>query len=195
MEKQMKKNEGGWKVHCLFDKLVSPGELKFHPDNSNDHPEEQIPRLADILAYQGWRYAIKISKRSGFITSGHGRLMAAVHGKQKTVPVVYQDYESEDQEIADVNADNAIAAWATLNLSKVNQSIEKLGPDFNVDMLGIKNFKIDVSEKDMMDGADELNPDKIMTEFIVAIYCKNEEEQQKVFSEMFERGLDCKLIS
>lgn len=129
-------------VNCLYDKLVPISELKPHPKNRNAHPQDQIERLAKILKYQGWRYPIKVSKRSGYITSGHGRLAAALLNAWDTVPVNYQDYESEEQEYADLQADNAIASWAELDLSGINTDLSTLGPDFDLDLLGIKAFSL-----------------------------------------------------
>jgi hypothetical protein len=120
--------------------------LRAHPKNRNQHPTEQINRLAKILEYQGIRYPIKISKRSGFITSGHGRLMALKSMGVDEIPVVYQDYDDEAQEYADLQADNAIASWSELDLSGINTDIGDLGPDFDIDLLGVKNFVVDVSE-------------------------------------------------
>lgn len=114
------------KIHCLYDQIVSPKELKPHPKNRNKHPKDQIDRLSKIIQYQGWRYAVKVSKRSGFVTSGNGRIEAAKILKSG-VPVVYQDYESEEQEYADVQADNAI-----LDLSAINMDVPDFGPDFDV---------------------------------------------------------------
>jgi 16S rRNA G966 N2-methylase RsmD len=125
--------------------------LKQHPKNRNKHSEEQIDRLAKILEYQGWRYPIKVSNRSGFITSGHGRLMAAQKIPLAEVPVNFQDYDSDEQEYADIQSDNAIAAWAELDLSGINLDIGELGPDFDIDLLGIKNFTLDISEKGQCD--------------------------------------------
>ena len=65
----------------------------------------------------------------------------------KEFPVVYQDFENEEAEYAFLQADNAIALWAELDFSGINSDIADLGPDFDIDMLGIKNFTIDVSEK------------------------------------------------
>jgi DNA modification methylase len=134
-------------IKCLYDELVSVNELKPHPKNRNKHPEEQIPELAEILKYQGWRYPIKVSKLSGYITSGHGRLLSAKYNKWEKVPVNFQDYDSEEQEYADVQADNAIASWAELDLSGINLDIGDLGPDFDIKLLGIKDFVIEPAEK------------------------------------------------
>lgn len=135
------------KVHCPHDRLVSVRELKPHPKNRNQHPKDQIERLAKILEYQGWRYPIKVSKQSGFITSGHGRLEAARHLKLKEVPVSFQDYTDEAQEYADLQADNAIASWSELDLSAINSDIADLGPDFDIDLLGINGFVIEPADK------------------------------------------------
>lgn len=131
------------KVHCSYDKLVSIDKLKPHPKNNNNHPDEQIKRLAKILEYQGWRYPIKVSNESGFITSGHARLQAAKLNGWKKVPVNIQEYESEEQEYADLTADNAIASWSSLDLSAINSEIGELGPDFDIDLLGVRSFSLD----------------------------------------------------
>lgn len=134
-------------IRCLHDELVDPAHLKRHPKNRNKHPPDQIKRLAEIIRYQGWRHPITVSKQSGFITKGHGRLDAALHLKCVKVPVEYQDYDSDEQEYADVQADNAIASWAELDLSGINADVADLGPDFNIDLLGIEGFTIDVADK------------------------------------------------
>lgn len=134
-------------IHCKYDELINPKDLKPHPDNANSHPDDQITRLAKILQYQGWRYPVKVSKQTGFITSGHGRVLAAKEIGLKAVPVNYQDYTDEDQERADLHADNAIASWADLDLSRIDLQVPNFDPSFDIDLLGIKGFTIDASEK------------------------------------------------
>ena len=142
------------KIHCKYDELVNPKSLKQHPKNRNDHPQDQIKRLAQILDYQGWRYPIKVSKASGFVTSGHGRIAAAIINGWKEIPVNYQEYESEEQEYADLIADNSIASWSELNLSAINTDIVDIGPDFDIDLLGIKDFVVEPLDK-LEPGCDE----------------------------------------
>jgi len=130
------------KIHCAHDKLVPIADLKPHPKNRNNHPDDQITRLAQILEYQGWRQPIKVSRLSGFITAGHGRLLAAQKLGLTEVPVNFQEYDSEAQEYADLVADNAIALWAEIDLSGIKDDIAKL-PDVNLEMLGISAFSIE----------------------------------------------------
>lgn len=127
------------KTNCLYDKLVPINQIKKHPKNRNKHPREQLERLAKILEYQGWRYPVKISKRSGFVTSGHGRLAAAKLNGWKTVPVNFQDYENDEQEYADLQADNAIASWSEMDLEQIKIDLKDMG-DLDIDMLGVKDF-------------------------------------------------------
>lgn len=127
-------------------KIVPISELKPNPQNRNKHPQEQIDRLAEIIKYQGFRSPIVVSNQSGFIVMGHGRLEAAKLAGLKEVPVIYQDFDSAEQEYAAQVSDNAVALWAELDLSSINNDLAELGPDFDIDLLGIKNFTLDPAE-------------------------------------------------
>lgn len=147
MTKELVKTKDGILVHCKFDALIDPRKLKAHPKNRNRHSKDQLKRLAKIIEYQGWRYAIKVSLLSKFMTSGHGRQLTALFKKWKEIPVVYQHYEDETQEYADVQADNAIGSWAELDISLINLDISDLGPMFDIDLLGIQNFVVEPLDK------------------------------------------------
>lgn len=99
-----------------------------------------------IEAY-GWRHPIIVSKQTGFIIVGHGRLEAALKRGETTVPVTYQDFKDETEEYGFMVADNAIADWADLDLSAINIEVPGLGPDFDIDLLGIKDFEIEAADK------------------------------------------------
>lgn len=100
------------KIHCSHTELRDPTSLVEHPRNYNTHPAEQIRLLAKIIKHQGWRNPITVSKRSGFVVKGHGRLAAAMLLKTEKVPVDVQDYKDEASEVADMIADNRIAELA-----------------------------------------------------------------------------------
>lgn len=121
---------------------VDINKLIPHPDNPNKHSADQIKRLASIIKYQNWRLPIIVSVNTGYVVSGHGRLQAAKQLKLKEVPVSYQDFLSTEQEYAFLVSDNAIASWAELDLSAINSVIPDLGPDFDIDLLGLQNFTI-----------------------------------------------------
>lgn len=142
-------------VRCAHDRLVPLSELKPHPKNPKKHSKEAIERQAQVMDYQGWRRPINVSNRSGFMTAGHKRLYAAKLRGETHAPVSFQDYESEEQEIADLVADNALNEWELTDLQAVNAMVGDLGPDFNIDLLGIKDFVIEPSDKNS-EGEDEV---------------------------------------
>lgn len=150
------------KIHCSHHKMVPLKELTPHPKNRNKHPKEQIERLAKIIKFQGIRHPIKVSKRSGFITSGHGRLAAAKKLNLKDFPVDFQDYESDEQEYADVQSDNAIALWAELDIDGIKEDIGNFGPQFDADFLGLKDF---LNGGEVVGLTDEDDIPEVQTEF------------------------------
>ena len=108
-----KASAGSVPVFCAHDAIVPLKDLRPNPKNPNQHPPEQIKLLASIIRATGWRAPITVSKRSGLVTKGHGRLMAAQLDDLTDAPVDYQDYASEAEELADLTADNRIAELAT----------------------------------------------------------------------------------
>ncbi len=142
-----------FKVNCAFDKMVPIAALVPHPKNANEHPLDQVEALAEILEYQGWRIPIKISNRSGFVTAGHGRILAAKLLNQTEIPADFQDYESEEQEIADLHADNAITLRARLDIAKIKLQIKEL-PNLQPKFLGIEPIRledqlVEINEKEL----------------------------------------------
>lgn len=124
------------KIHCAYDELVNIENVIPNPRNPNSHPKKQIELLANIISAQGWRAPITMSRRSGFVVRGHGRLAAAVLLGMQQVPVDWQDYENEAAEYADLIADNRLA-----ELSEIDTSlIVELMADIDDDMLSLTGY-------------------------------------------------------
>lgn len=111
-QKEPRAYAAGVPVYCTYDKIVPIGELKPNPKNPNRHPTEQIEALGNIIRGSGWRNNITVSTRSGLIVKGHGRLLAAQLEELTEVPVEFQSYGSEADELADMTADNRLAELA-----------------------------------------------------------------------------------
>ena len=133
------------KIHCAHNALVDPATLKPNPANPNRHSAHQIQLLASIIQDQGWRGPITVSKRSGLIVRGHGRLEAALLMGAEKVPVDFQDYGSEAEELADLLADNRLSELAELDeddLKRVIESIRASDPSFDVELTGFMEDEI-----------------------------------------------------
>ena len=110
---------GGIPVFCAHDAIVKTSEMRPNPKNPNEHPDDQIRLLGEVIRSSGWRGPITVSTRSGLIVRGHGRLLAAQLEDLEEVPVDYQDYASEAEEYADLVADNKIAELSDINNRKL----------------------------------------------------------------------------
>lgn len=152
-------------IHCKYDELVDVKALKPHPKNRNKHPQDQVERLAKILNYQGLRAPIVVSRLSGKIVKGHGTLQAIKENGWESAPVVYQDFEDNDQEWLFLQSDNAIASWAELDVSGINSDLSELGP-FDIDLTGLRNFSVDPNEKLSGETPNGLTPQEKLEKYL-----------------------------
>lgn len=131
-------------IYCSHMKMVDITDLQPHPRNPNRHPDTQIALLAKIIRHQGWRAPITVSKRSGFIIKGHGRLQAAQLLGIEKVPVDIQPYENEAQEWADMIADNRIAELAEMDLVNLKDLLQEMDTgDLDMDLTGYDKMELE----------------------------------------------------
>jgi DNA modification methylase len=148
------------KINCEYSELLDTHKLVPHPRNANKHPERQIDILAKLIDFQGWRLPIIVSKRSGFVVAGHGRLEAAKKLGHEKVPVSYQDFESEAQEFAFLISDNKSSSLAEHDDAFMIEGIKDLGldVDFDLDLLALPDLvlhDIDPSKEEIEDEVPE----------------------------------------
>ena len=113
-------------VHCAFDEMVAVPEIKPNPRNPNRHPPAQIELLAKIIRHQGWRLPVLVSNLSGLMVSGHGRYEAAMILGVESVPVNFQDFENEADELAHLVADNRLAEISEMDSGSLKELLSDL---------------------------------------------------------------------
>jgi hypothetical protein len=113
-------------IHCAHDEVWPLEKLVENPRNPNKHPAEQLRLLGKVIVTTGWRQAIVVSRRSGFVVKGHGRLQAARLAGLEEAPVDVQDYASEAEEWADMVADNRLAELAEMSLPDLKGLLSEL---------------------------------------------------------------------
>ena len=166
------------KVHCAYDEMVDITRLVPNPRNANQHSDRQIELLARIIEHQGWRAPITVSKRSGFIVRGHGRLMAAQLLGLDEVPVDYQDYANEAEEWADLIADNRLAELSEMDNEMLKDLIQEIdSEEFDLTLTGydedtleslLTPIDIDDFFRDNEESSNEKEKEK---EVIICPYC------------------------
>lgn len=115
-------------IYCAHDELVPLTVLdgKRNPKNPKQHGAAQVAAIAAVIEGNGWRHPIVVSNRSGLITKGHGRLDAALLLGYENAPVDYQDYASEEAEIADMLADNRLPELGDVDDAKLLEVLQEL---------------------------------------------------------------------
>lgn len=133
------------KILCAYKELVDINSLVPNPNNANKHPDDQIEVFKKIILYNGVRRPITVSNRSGYITKGHGELETLKSLGVQKVPVDFQDYDDELQEIADMNADNALSRMSYLDTAKMQELVIKLDEaNFDLELAGIPQSKAEI---------------------------------------------------
>ena len=131
-------------VYCSHDEIVDIMKVIPNPKNPNMHPERQIEILSQVIKAQGWRRPITVSRRSGFVVAGHGRLQAALMLKADKVPVDYQNYSNEAEEYADLVADNRIAELSSINEDLLIDILNEINDtDIDTILTGYEYHEID----------------------------------------------------
>jgi hypothetical protein len=176
-------------IKCAFKEMVPIVKLVEHPRNPNRHPDKQVKMLAKIIEYHGWRHPIIVSKRSGFVVAGHGRLMAAKELSLEKVPVDYQDFESEAAEFQFLVADNKIAELAEHDDLKMIAEIKDLGlVDIDFDLLGLDNFNFVLDETFESQEQNTLTPIEENRKWKIEVQFPTETEMRNVYDELISRG-------
>lgn len=147
-------------VYCAFDEIVKIEDINPNPKNPNKHPQEQIELLANVIKKTGVRSPITVSKLSGLIVNGHGRLQAAKLAGMEEYPVEYQTFEDEDEEIAALLADNKIAEFAEID----GELLQELFEEFDIEKLDMTGYTQHDLQKYFEDIEEDDLPEEILLE-------------------------------
>jgi hypothetical protein len=149
-------------IHCSYARLADVTSLVANPRNPNKHSDKQVSLLAKVIRHQGWRAPITVSKRSGFIVTGHGRLAAALLLQVEQVPIDEQDFASEADEWAHLVADNRLAELADADRTMIADLLKELDElqegNFDTELLGFTEDEMgafDIEESEMPELSNE----------------------------------------
>lgn len=137
VEKAPRVTADGIPVFCACSRVEVLEKLVPNPRNPNTHPEKQLRLLAKIIRSQGWRVPIAVSRRSGFVVRGHGRLLAAQMAGLTEAPIDEQDYATEADEYADLVADNRLAELAKVDKGTLTELLREFdNGEYDMDLFG-----------------------------------------------------------
>ena len=168
--------------------LIPLASLVEYPKNANKHTPEQIDKLCQLIEHYGFRDALIVdadAQENGqhWVMAGNGRYKAATKLGMELVPVVFQKFRSEDEKYGFMVSHNAIAkdSWAQLDFAQINMDIMDFGPEFDVDLMAIKNFTIEP-----LDGVlPDLNTDDPQCQQVTFVLSS---EQKDILDEAMEKA-------
>ena len=67
-----------------------------------------------------------------------------------------------------------MSLWAELDFTGINNDLQDLGPEFDIDMLGIKDFALDISDKEFDPDVDDEDSSEFDKEVKTCPHCGEE---------------------
>jgi ParB-like chromosome segregation protein Spo0J len=143
-KKPTEKNYDGPALVCEHTRLERVENLKPYPRNNRAHGDEQTALLAANIRKLGWRWPIIVSRQSGYIVAGHGRLEAAKLLGVAVVPVVDQDFADPRLEEAFRLADNRLPELADIQTAAIKDILQELDDgQFDMKLTGYSEAEIE----------------------------------------------------
>lgn len=152
------------KTLCEFDKMVPIDQIKPNERNPNEHSERQIEIVAKIIQDQGWRHPLIVSNLSGKLVVGHCRLEAAKKLGLSEIPVDFQDFSSEQEEMKFMIADNKSASLASHNDALMIENIKDLNLEsMDFELLGLPDFDLPLEADPAKEEIEDEVPENVET--------------------------------
>lgn len=164
-------------------KMVKIEDLKPYPNNPRFN-DEAVEYVANSIKQFGFKVPMIIDKNNE-IVAGHTRYKASLELGLKEVPCIVADDLTDEQIKAFRLADNKVSEKSQWNFDLLEDELSDI---INIDMSEF-DFKPEELEEIERDDLSE----KIDIKNILEINCENEEELEKLYKEMVDRGYECKI--
>ena len=175
---------------------VSIDSIKVYPNNAKIHTAEQIEQIKESIQEFGNNDPIAIDEK-GFIIEGEGRYLAQKDMGLNEIEVIRLTHLSEEQKTAYMLVHNKLTMNTGFDIDLLEEELSKIE---NIDM---KDFDFDIKEleEELEKEANQSEINQAESSFNykeqygVIVICKNEEEQEKVYNELHEKGFECKVVT
>lgn len=160
--------------------------------NARTHSPEQVDQIAASIREWGWTTPVLIDEKSTII-AGHGRVLAAQKLGVDEIPVMVAKGWTEAQKKAYVIADNKLALNAGWDYDLIKIELQELESlNFDVGLIGFDIGEMSnlFDEKELEDKGEDY-----ARAFNIIIECNSENEQEKIYNNLIEQGIKCRIQS
>lgn len=117
-------------------KTMKAANLKPHPANYNDHPDDQVAEIAESLKQHGQYKNIVVSK-DGYVLAGHGVREGALKAGIDMIRVVQVEYDHDHPSAMKIlAADNTLSLFAMSNDRALSEILKSIREDHPEGLLG-----------------------------------------------------------
>lgn len=165
---------------------IKISQLIPYANNAKIHDEKAINAVAESIKQFGFVQPVVIDKNNEIVI-GHCRVLASKKLNLETVPCVCVDELTEEQVKALRLADNKTNELSDWDFNILNNELENI---IDIDM---SEFGFDINMD--VEKSEERNSKEIQLkeEYNIVIECEDEEETEKIYNEMTERGYKCRV--
>lgn len=161
-------------------------EIEPYEGNVKKHTEKQIDQIVESIKELGMNDPIAVWGENNTIVEGHGRLYALMKMGAEEVPIIRLDNLTDEQRKAYGIIHNKLTMNSGFDAELLAIELSK------IDSFGMEDFGFKINE----DIGIETNVFSEVEEgeCLLEIECKDEENLQEVFSELLERGYECRIV-
>lgn len=174
---------------------VNIDSIKVYPNNAKIHTAEQIEEIKKSIQEFGNNDPIAIDE-NGFIIEGEGRYLAQKDMGIKELEVIRLTHLSEEQKVAYMLVHNKLTMNTGFDIDLLEEELAKIS---NIDMsefeFDIKELEEELAAEENKANAPADNNFNYKEQYGVIVICKDEEEQEKVYNELHDRGYECKVVT
>ena len=174
---------------------VLTNKLIPYANNARTHSDEQVTQIASSIREFGFNNPVLIDEQSTII-AGHGRVLAALKLDLEKVPCIRLIHLTEIQRKAYIIADNKLALNANWDDEILKLELEMLREaNCDIDILGFDDKELQSLFGNIEDIDDNFKEPVDKNRNLLMIECEGEHDLEKLFSEMQERGFQCKILN
>ncbi len=166
-------------------KTVKISEVKSNPNNPRTIKDDKFKKLVASIKEFPEMLDIRpiVVNADMVVLGGNMRLKACKEAGLKEVPIIIADHLTEDQAKQFIIKDNVSGGEWDWNM---------LNAEWNTDEL--IEWGLDVPKMVAGDFEDDLS-DKLTQLFRIEVICQDEEQQEKTYNDLIEKGYECRLLT
>ena len=173
--------------------MAKISDLKFDDKNFNKHTEYGMGLLEKSLRKLGAGRSILLDKDNNII-AGNGIVEAAGSVGLENVKIIET---TGDEIVAVKRTDMTIDSKEGREMAYADNQTGAVDLSWNEDMINSQAEKFGFNPDDWGKISDSIKSEEkfqdIEEKNIVEVYCENEVEQQQIYEELTQRGLQCKI--